>query len=138
MKINWSGIAESISANKGKLIAIALGLVLLVGVIFWISDSYGTWSFGRGQNKAKEQIANTAKEIANIQTEIANLENRKSEKQGELKRDTEALSNSLFGLEEAKKETNAAIANFQKAVNNNSNVNRSLEDLDKVLEKLEQ
>lgn len=138
MKIDWSAIKESILANKVKLIAIALAAVLVFAAILWALDVFDSWSFNRRHTKAKEQVANTAKEIANIQTEIANLETKKAEKVGELKRDTEALTNSLFGLDEAQKETNQAVANFQRAVNSNSNVDRSAEDLRRALEKLDQ
>jgi hypothetical protein len=44
----------------------------------------------------------------------------------------------LFGHEDAKKETNQALGNFQKAVNANANIDRTLEDLNKALERLDQ
>lgn len=137
MKFDWESIKDWALLHKVKLIAIALAAVLVFAAILWALDAFDSWSFNRSHTKAKEQVANTAKEIANIQTEITNLETKKAEKVGELKRDTEALTNSLFGLDEAKKETNAALANLQKAVNANTNVDRSVQDLEKVLEKLQ-
>lgn len=120
-----------------KLIAVIAGLLVVLGLVLWLFASVDNWSFNRGQRKTKEQIANTAKEIANIQTQITDLEKQKAEKQGELHRDMEQLQKEIYGREEAKQATNAALANFQNAVNSNSNVDRTAEDLERILREVE-
>jgi hypothetical protein len=121
-----------------KITAIGVGLLVLIGFVAFAVDRCGTWSDNRSDRKTKEQIANTAKEIANISNTISNLELQKAEKQGELRRDMEQLQTDLKDREDAKAETNAALANFQKAVSSNSNVNRTAEDLEEVLRRLGQ
>lgn len=138
MKFDWESIKTWALLHKTKLIIGVLAAVLVFAAILWALDAFDSWSFNRSHTKAKEQVANTAKEIANIQTEITNLETKKAEKTGELKRDMEQLQDDIFGREELKAEANQAIANFQRAVNSNSNVDRSAEDLKKVLERLNQ
>lgn len=117
---------------------IGLAALLVLGFVLWLFDVGGRIWGDRQLSKDKQQIANTAKEIANLTTEIANLEQQRAEKRGELNRDMETLANNTFGLEEAKKATNAALANFNAAVNaNSSDVDRTADDLERVLRQLE-
>ncbi len=120
-----------------KLIGIALGLLFVLGLVLWLFATYDSWSFNRGQRKTKDKIVNTAQEIANIQTQIGELEKAKAEKHGELQRDMEQLQRDIYGREEAKQTTNAALANFNRAVASNSNVNRTAEDLERILRELD-
>lgn len=121
-----------------KLVVLIAGLIAVIGFGLFVVDRCDSYSAKRKDQAAKDKIANTAKEIANISNVISNLEVQKAEKRGELNRDMEQLQDNLFGLEEKKAETNAALANFQRAVNSNSNVNRSAEDLEEVLRRLDQ
>lgn len=120
-----------------KLAALVAGLIAVIGFGLFVVDRCDSYSANRKDKAAKDKIANTAKEIANISNVISNLEVQKAEKAGELNRDMEQLQKDIFGRDEAKAETNAALANFQKAVNANSNVNRSAEDLERILRELE-
>lgn len=121
-----------------KIIGGCVGGLIVLGFVLFTFDKCGTWRENRSTKKDKEKIANTVNEIANISNQISNLEIQKAEKQGELKRDVEILANQTFGLEEAKKETNAALSNFNKALQANSNVNATAEDFRRILEKLDQ
>ena len=138
MSLENPTILERISAwPYAKVTAAGVGLLILIGLVAFGIDRCGKWNESRADRKTKEQIANTAKEIANISNTISNLELQKAEKQGELNRDMEQLHSDLADREDAKAETNAALANFQKAVNSNSNVNRTAEDLEEILRRLD-
>ena len=114
-----------------------LALVLIVfGVFLYATDRVGNWWNERGIDKDKAKIANTIGNIANINAQISNLEIQKAEQQGELKKDTETLTNSVYGREEAKKEVNAALANFNRALNTNTGVDATAEQIQEALDKL--
>jgi len=95
------------------------------------------WWANRTNQKAKDKIANTVANIANINAQVANLQLQDAEQRGELKKDVETLQTQTFGREDAKKETNAALANFNKALASNSNVNATQDDIQKALDKLD-
>jgi len=112
------------------------GLVLISAVLFGI-DRCGTWRANRDIAKDKQKIANTVAEISNISNQIGNLEQQKAEKQGELNRDLETLANNVYGRDEIKKEANAALGNYQRAVNANANTNATARQIEDALKKLE-
>lgn len=112
--------------------------IVLIGAALYMTDCGSTWSFNRGVKKDKEAIANKVDEIKTIESQISELEQQKAEKTGELERDVEEYQRNVFGRDEAKAETNRALANFNAAVNSNSNVDRTAEDLKRILEKLDQ
>lgn len=126
----WKGFS-----HKDIVIYCVLALILFAGALWGISKLSTGWQ-DRGIRKEKQKIDNTIQEIANIKAQQANLAEKEAEKRGELKTDMELLANATFGREEAKKEANQALANYNKAVNANTNVNASLKDLENVLEKL--
>lgn len=135
MSLESPTFLEKLIANKPMMIGIACLAALLV--LAWIFAGISDWSFVRGVEKKKREVNAKVEQIANIQTQITELEKEKATTQGELNRDMEELQRNVYGLEEAKAETNAALANFNRAVNSNSNVNATAEDLKRVLEKLE-
>lgn len=120
-----------------KLTIIGIGLLALLGIIAGIIGWADGWWFKRGVAKDKQEIVDTAKELANVNAQIGNLLIKQGELKGKIERDTEQLQENIFGLDEAKKETNQAIANLNRALNSNSNVNRSAEDLEEVLRRLD-
>lgn len=121
-----------------KLTLTGVGLLAVIGGTLFVIDRCGSYRDRRDIDIKKEAIVNKAQEIANIQTTIANLSEQKAEKQGELKRDVEQLQKDVYGREDTKAETNAALANFNRAVNSNSNANVTAEDLKRILERLNQ
>jgi len=135
MSLESPTFLEKLIANKPMMIGIACLASLLV--LAWIFAGISDWRFERGIEKKKREVNAKVEHIANIQTQITELEKEKATTQGELNRDMEDLQRNVYGLEEAKAETNAALANFNRAVNSNSNVNATAEDLKRVLEKLE-
>lgn len=127
----------ALSAKTWRIVGIsALGLVL-IGVVLFGIDRCGTWKANRSIEKDKQKIANTVAEISNISNQISNLELQKAEKQGELNRDVETLANNVYGRDEAKAETNAALANYQRAVRANVNANATAKQIEEALKKLE-
>lgn len=117
------------------IIAAGVGIIILGAVLFGL-DRCGTWRANRGIAKDKQKIANTVAEIGNISNQISDLEKAKAEKQGELTRDVETMQNNVYGLDDAKAETNAALGNYQKAVNANTNTNATAQQIEEALKKL--
>lgn len=131
-------MTPALSTKAWKRVGIAIvGLAVLGAVLFGI-DRCGTWKANRDIAKDKQKIANTVAEIGNISNQIGNLEQQKAEKQGELNRDVETMANNIYGREDAKTETNRALANFNAALKANANVNATAEDIQRALEKLDQ
>lgn len=126
---------EFLKANK-RIIAYLVGGLLLILLVLFGAQKCGEWRTDRGLKKEKEKIANTVAEISNVDSQIDALKEKKAELQGELNRDVEDMQNKVFGLEETKKEVNAAKANYNAALAANANVDVTKEDLLKVLEKL--
>ncbi len=119
-----------------KIIGLALAALFVIGIALWGFSALSDWNYSRGLDKKKEAVNQTVKEISNIDAEIDRLNVNKAEKTGELKRDTEALMKEIYGREELKKETNQAVANYVNAIQNNSNIDRSAEDILRKLEEL--
>jgi hypothetical protein len=137
MSLENPTILERAIQHKKFLVFGGLGL-LLVGTALFLYQCGGDYAFKSKVQKDKDAIANTAKEIANISNTIVNLELQKESLKTNVNAATEQLQKDLFGHEDAKKETNQALGNFQKAVNANANIDRTLEDLNKALERLDQ
>lgn len=127
---------DFIRRHKTKFVIAGLA-VLLIGVALFLYDCGEAAWFKSKVQKQKDAIANDAKEIANVTNQIANLELKREGLRTNVNTSTQELTNSLFGLEDAKKQTNQALANLDKAVNSNSNVDRTVDDLNKVLERLD-
>ena len=119
-----------------RYVLYALIGLLALGAILWASNWASNWVDRRSIEKDKQKIANTVVEINDIKAQQANLALQEAEKRGELKRDQEELEKNIFGQEDAKKEVNAALTNYNKAVNANVNTNATAEDLQKALDKL--
>lgn len=111
--------------------------LLLIGAILFGMDKCSDYRFERGLKKEKEKIANTIGEISNIKEQQANLALQEAEKRGELVRDQETLANKVYGQDEAKKEVNAALANYNKALAANSNTNATAKDIEDALKRLQ-
>lgn len=135
MSLESPTFLEKLIANKPMMIGIACLAALLV--LAWIFAGISDWRFERGVGKKKREVNAKVEQIANIQTQITELEKEKATTQGELNRDMEELQKNVYGLEDAKEESNRALANFNRAVNSNSNVNATAEDLKRVVEKLD-
>lgn len=127
----------ALSERTWKIIgAVVLGLLLLGAVLFGI-DRCGTWKADRAIKKDKGKITNTLANIANISDQIGNLELQKVEQKGQLNRDVEEYQNQTYGRDDAKAETNAALGNYQRALNANTNTNATAADFEKALRKLD-
>lgn len=124
------------SPKVWKIIAGCAAGVVLIGVVLLAVDKISNWNTNRDFNNRKQKIANTVTEINDLKAKQANLAEQEAEKRGELKRDVEDLANQTYGREDIKRETNAALANYNKAVQSNSNVDATAEDLQRALDKL--
>lgn len=136
-KINWSGIWESAVKNK-RIILIVLGLIALLGLIFFTMKSCQDAGDKSYKDKRIEAINGNLKEIANIESQIQQLEGQKIEKKKQIEEDTKDLANTLAVREDQKAETNQALANFNAAVKANTNVDVSADDLIRRLKELNQ
>jgi chromosome segregation ATPase len=136
MSLENPTILERAIQHKKFLVYGGLGL-LLVGIALFLYQCGDDYVFKSKVQKQKDEISNTAQEIANVSNQIANLEIKKEGLQVNVNTATEQLQKDLFGLDAAKKETNQALANFQNAVNKNANIDRTLEDLNRVLQELD-
>lgn len=114
------------------------GLVVLLLAVLFLFDRCGTWGEQKDTDKRKQAINANVQEIGNLSNQIANLEIEREGLRVGVNRDMEQLQRDLFGHEEAKREANQALANYQKALNTNSNVNRTAQDLEEVLRRLDQ
>ena len=137
MSLIEPNIIDTLKRYKTYLVIGGLA-VLLVGAALFLYSCGDDYLFKSKVQKDKEAIANTAQEIANVSKEIANLQLQKEGLKANLNTATEQLHKDVFGHEEAKKESNQALANLQKAIETNSNVDRTVEDLNRALERLEQ
>lgn len=131
MKLDWENIIKS------RLLWIAVACVAGLGLLLYLLSSVDSCRFQSKQDKLKSNVNSALQEISNINSQIANLNERKAEVREGIKHDTEALANSIYGREEAKKETNQAIANFERALNTNSNIDRSAEDILRLMKELD-
>lgn len=137
MSLENPTLLERAIQHKKWLIYGGLGLLLILAALF-LYQCGDDYIFKSKVQKEKDAIANDLKEIANKSNQITELEKEKAALTANVNTATQELTNSLFGLEDAKKETNQALANLQKAVNSNSNVDRTVEELNKILEKLDE
>ena len=121
-----------------KVTAVGVALIVLIGLVAFTVDRCGTWREQRDTDKRKAAINANVAEIGNLTNQIANLELKKEGLREGVNRDMQDLQKEIFGREEAKAEANKALANYQRALNTNSNVNRTAEDLEEVLRRLDQ
>lgn len=111
------------------------GLVLIAAVLFGISKC-GTWRSDRDIDKQKANINAALSNIANKESVIANLQTEIAVEKEAVKHETNSLLNNINATNEAKTQTNAALANLDKARNANT-TNSSAEQLEKLLEGLQ-
>ena len=135
MSLESPTLFEKALQHKRWIIYGVLGLVLL-GLVLFLYQCGSDYVFKSKVQKQKDEIVDQTKEIANISNQIVELEKTKAGKLAEVNAATEQLNKDLFGREEVKAEANQALANFHKSVNANLDVNRSAEDLERILEKL--
>jgi small-conductance mechanosensitive channel len=127
---------DAIRPYKTWLIYGALAIVL-IGIALGLYSCGDEYLFKSKLQKDKDAIKTETNQIANITSEIHELEKTKAAAQANVNAATAQLEKDIFGREELKKETNQALANFQKAVNANANIDRTAEDLKRVLDKLD-
>lgn len=137
-KIDWTSVWAWMIAHKKVLLIVGLAIVL-VFLFFFISDRLGDYFADRKIQKQKEAIANKVDQIQEKKAELAVDQAEVDRLTGEVKVETQQLAEDLAVREELRKETNQAIANLE-AVKNAppSNVDRTAEDLKKLLDKLEE
>lgn len=133
-QIDFIELAKTVVKSRITWIVAAavVGLLLLA----WLLTSVESCRFQSKQDKLKNEVNAKLQTVEQIKAQEANLKEQKAAVIEGIKRDTAELSNSIYGLEQAKEETNKAIANYEKAVNSNSNVDRSAEDILRKLEEL--
>lgn len=120
-----------------KVTAVGVGLLILIGFVAFTVDRCGKSRDQKDTDEKKAAINANVAEIGNITNQITNLEVRREGLKEGVNRDMQDLQKDIYGREEAKREANQALANFQRAIDSNSNVNRSAEDLERVLRNLD-
>lgn len=123
MKINWSGVWESILANKGKLIAVVLAAVLILGAVLWLSDTWSTWSWNRGRNAKKLAVNADLEKLKDVQANIAADKKVEAEIIANVKRDAKDYLDAINATDAARKQVDDALKRMETAANTNSNVN---------------
>lgn len=137
MKLDYSAIWESAMAHKKLWVIVALAAILIISAMY-MTDCGSNWSFNRGVNKQKQVIANNLDQIRAANAQIANLEQQKAAAQANINAAVQDYQKATYGLDNAKTETNQALANLNSAIKSNSNIDRSADDVLKALEKLNQ
>ena len=123
--------------TKYRILIVIVALVGVLGGLLWFFGYVDKWWFDRGVRKDKEAIKEQLSNIAVKEEQIANLRVEVAEekvKAAEAVKDLAAASNAT---DQAKNETNKALANLNAARNSNQ-TNTSVEDLQKLLDKLDQ
>jgi uncharacterized protein (DUF2164 family) len=57
--------------NTWRAIAVAVGLLIVIGLVLFLSQKCGTWNFNRGMKQANANLANAINGLANIQDQKA-------------------------------------------------------------------
>lgn len=137
MKLDWSAIWESVVKNK--IVFIVIGLVIVLGITaLWMTDCGSNWAFNRGQSKLAANANAAIEQAANVKKDEANLQLTKAGVNANLNNAIEDMQQNVYGREEAKKEVNAALANYNKALASNTNVDVTAEQLKAAVERLNQ
>lgn len=130
VKLDWHAILTS------RVLWIAIACIAALMLFGWLISGVDSCRFESKQDKLKANVNAAVQEIGNINSQIANLNERKAEVKVGIERDTAELVNSVYGHEGAKQATNQALANYNAAVQSNSNVDRSAEDILRKLDEL--
>jgi hypothetical protein len=118
-----------------KAIGLCVAGIVLIGAVLFISDRVSSWWSVRRVDKLKANVNATITGIKEREQTIANLNERQAVDKERVRIETEELAEAANASAEAQAETNKALANLQQARNANT-VNTSVEDLEKLLEKL--
>lgn len=124
--------------NYKRFIVIAGLFLVLVGSALYLEKCGKQWEANRSIKKTQQVIANNVDTIKNANGEIANLESKKIEATANVNAAVKDLQEATYGLDNAKAETNQALANLNQAVNANANIDATAQDVLKALEKLNQ
>lgn len=126
----------ALSEKTWKIIGLcAVGLVLLGLVLFGFSKC-SDYRFSRDVDKRKANINAALSNIANIQQQKTELEKQEAVEKEVVKIETESLANAVNATNEQRVETNKALSNLDAAHNSNT-TNTSVEDLEKLLRRLD-
>jgi biopolymer transport protein ExbB/TolQ len=136
MKLDYASIWQSIKDNKGKLSIVALAILLIV-VSIGMYQCGSNYFANRKIKKLQENVNSAMVEAANLKQQAANLEVKKVEAQANVNAATKEYQDNVYGREQVKQETNQALANYQKALNTNTNVDRTAEDFEQKLKELD-
>jgi biopolymer transport protein ExbB/TolQ len=136
MKLDYASIWQSIKDNKGKLSIVALA-ILLIFVSIWMYSWGSNYFANRKIKKLQENVNSAMVEAANLKQQAANLEVKKVEAQANVNAATKEYQDNVYGREQVKQETNQALANYQKALNTNTNVDVTAQQLEDKLKELD-
>lgn len=136
MSIDWESVWTWLKDNR-RIVLIIVGLVALFLAVSFTIDRCSKWRANRDIQKKKDAIVTKIEEIKNINANIQADKVAAAAKAAEVNADIEQLHKDIYGLDDAKTVSNAAVANFQKAVQTNTNVNVTADDLENKLKELE-
>jgi hypothetical protein len=128
--------ATAIAFSKTGLLILGL-IIVLVGSALYITDCGSSYFFNRGVDKLKANVNAAINDAANIKQQEANLEQKKIEANANVNAAVSDLQRQTYGHEQDKAITNQALANFNKALASNSNIDRTAEDLKRQIERLD-
>lgn len=118
-----------------KAVLVVIGLVLLIGGVLLAIDRCGTWRSDRDIEKRKANINAVLANIEIKETTIANLQTQVELEKQAANTEMKQLLENINATEATKVETNAALANLDRAKNANT-TNSSVKQLEELLEKL--
>jgi len=125
------------SLRVWKTFAAVIGGLILIAIVLFALDRFGTWRSNRDIDKRK---ANINAVLANIETKestIANLQTEVALEKQAANIETKALLENINTTEATKEETNRALGNLANAKGKDT-TNSSVADLEKLLKQLEQ
>jgi prefoldin subunit 5 len=135
IQFDWTSIKTW--AGEHRTVLIGLGLfALLVIVAMYMTDCGENWAFNHSVNKQKQVIANNIDTIKNANVQIANLEQQKAAAAANVNAAVADYQRQVYGLDNAKAETNQALANLNSAMKANANIDATADDVLKALDKL--
>lgn len=118
-----------------KVVLSIVGLLVLLGLVLYVAFYVDSCRFKSGIEKKQENVNAKLSNIANREQTIANLDIQQAVEKEQLREATEELLDAKGATDEARVETNRALANLQNAKTTKA-TNTSVADLEEKLKGL--
>jgi hypothetical protein len=124
-----------ITAHRTYFIIGGLTLLLII-VAMWMTDCGSGYLFNRGVKQLQANVNKAVDDAAVIKKQAEEIEKRKIEANANVNAAMSEYQRNTFGREQDKAVTNQALANFNKAMATNGDIDRTAEDLKRQAERL--